>query len=109
MKSIHIKKFYPHWLEATEKGNPVQLFDVRTPQEYSAGHVPGATLIALNTLTARANEIPKDGDVFVICQVGGRSAQAIMFLSQQFGYDNLINLEGGTGVWMQSGYPVERG
>jgi len=109
MKSLNIKQLYTCWLEAREKGSPVQLIDVRTPQEYRSGHVPGAQLISLNTLAARAGEIPKDGDVFVICQVGGRSAQAIMFLNQQHGYHNLINVEGGTGTWIQSGYPVERG
>ncbi|OIO73641.1 MAG: sulfurtransferase [Zetaproteobacteria bacterium CG1_02_53_45] len=109
MASLNVNQLYPRWLVAKENSRPFQLFDVRTPEEYANGHVPGAKLVPLNALMARANEFPKEGDVYVICQMGGRSAQAIMFLSQQLGFDNLINVDGGTAAWIQGGYPVDRG
>lgn len=109
MQSKNVNQLYPEWLVSREKGEALNLIDVRTPEEYRAGHVPGAQSIPLNTLMARGNEIPKDGEVYVICQMGGRSAQAIMFLAQQFGMNNLTNIDGGTGAWIGAGYPVERG
>jgi len=109
MQSLNVNELYPRWLVAREHERPIQLIDVRTPAEYASAHVPGAKSIPLNALMARANEFPKDGEVYVICQMGGRSAQAIMFMSQQHGFDNLINIDGGTAAWMQGGYPVDRG
>jgi len=109
MDSLTVDQLYPRWLVAREKSHPIALIDVRSPDEFSARHVPGAKLIALNTLMARANEIPKEGDVFLICHSGARSAQAAMYLQQQFGYDNLINIDGGTMAWANGGYPVEQG
>lgn len=109
LNSLSVDQLYPRWLVARENNRPFALIDVRSPDEYHRAHVPGAKLIPLNALMARANEVPKGEDVCVICQMGGRSAQAISFLTQQFGYDNLINIDGGTAAWMQSGYPVEKG
>ncbi len=107
--SIDVNGLYPRWLTAREKGEECMIIDVRMPEEFASGHVPGARLIALNTLMARVHEIPKQGDVFVICQAGGRSAQAAGYLATQCGHDNLINVAGGTQAWIQAGYPVETG
>jgi len=109
MKSLTVDQLYPGWLLAREKNSPVALIDVLSPDEFRARHVPGAKLIALNTLMARANEVPKQGDVYLICHSGARSARAAAYLQQQFGYDNLINVEGGTMAWANGGYPVEQG
>jgi rhodanese-related sulfurtransferase len=108
-KSLNVNEFYPRWLVARERGEPLALFDVRSPDEYRAGHLPGAVLIPLNTLMARMNEIPKQDNVYLICHSGGRSAQAADYLARQCGHDNLINIEGGTMAWMQAGYPLEQG
>ena len=108
MQNLDVNQLYQHWLAASEKDQSLQLIDVRTPAEYAAVRVPGAKLIPLSALIARANEVCKDGNVYMICKVGGRSAQAIMFLAQQFGHDNLINIAGGTDAWLQSGYPIEK-
>jgi len=107
--SIDVNSLYPHWLTAAEKKEACTIIDVRTPEEYVAGHVPSAKLLPLSTIMARGQEVPKDGKVYVICQAGGRSAQAAAFLRQQFGHDNLINVSGGTMAWAQAGYPIEQG
>jgi len=109
MQSVHVHQLYPRWLVKREKGESCNIIDVRTPAEYCRAHVPGARLISLNTLMARGHEIEKEGDVFLICQSGMRSAQAAVFLAQQFGHTNVINVEGGTMAWVQAGYPVEQG
>jgi len=105
--SMNVDQLYPRWLIARENGLPFTLIDVRSPDEYQSGHVPGAQLIALNTLMARASDIPKDGDVYLICHSGGRSAQAADYLSRQCGHKNLFNIQGGTMAWLQAGYPSE--
>jgi len=107
-KSMNVNELYPYWLVAREKGEALALIDVRSVEEYQAGHVPGAKLIALDTVMARVHEFPEQGDVFVICRSGARSAQAADYLARQCGRSNLINIEGGTMSWMQAGYPVEK-
>ena len=82
-------------LVAQEK---VQLLDVRTPGETSAGVLPGAQLIPLDQLEQRWREVPKGKPTLVYCAAGVRSAAACEFLSQQ-GYADLYNLEGGYGSW----------
>ncbi len=81
--------------------------DVRRPDEYEAAHVPGVTLITLDELVERVEEIPDDARVYVICQTGARSARAVEFLNRQ-GYDT-VNVAGGTKAWREAGRPVEHG
>jgi len=105
--SMNVNQLYTRWLVARENGRPLKLIDVRSLEEFQSGHVPGAQLIALNTLMARVSDIPKNEDIFLICHSGGRSAQAADYLARQCGHRNLINIEGGTSAWLQAGYPCE--
>jgi rhodanese-related sulfurtransferase len=81
--------------------------DVREPDEYTAGHVPGAVNIPLGVLPVRTGELPKNGRVFVVCASGGRSAQGAQLLSSA-GLD-AVNVLGGTGAWTRAGHPVITG
>ncbi len=74
------------------------LVDVRTPQEYAQGHIPGAVSLPLDRLSVMAQKkLPdKDKPVIVYCLSGGRSAQAAMILTQM-GYKDIRNLGGITG------------
>lgn len=89
MKTISQQEFY-----ALDKSNKT-IIDVREIGEEPIVDDYTRTLIPLGEIVTRMNEIPKEGDVYVICRSGGRSANAINFLSAQ-GYGNLINVEGGT-------------
>jgi rhodanese-related sulfurtransferase len=82
-----------------EKGEDIQLIDVREPQEYEICHLPGSILIPLGELPGRRQLIAADKPVVVICHHGFRSAQAMGYLSHRFGYQNLINLKGGIHAW----------
>ena len=53
-----------------------EIVDVREPHEYTAGHVPNAAHIPVNSVYARRAELPKDKDVIFVCAVGQRSALA---------------------------------
>ena len=83
------------------------VIDVRNPDEYQSGHVPGATLIPVNTVFARREELPKDQDVIFVCAVGQRSALAAE-MAAAAGLTRIFNLEGGTDAWIKSGMPAER-
>jgi len=104
---IQIPEFHQVW-KSNGNGKACCIIDVRTPEEYAQARVPNAKLLPLDTLPARAHEIPKDSDVYLICRSGGRSAQAAQFLAQQRGHDRLVNIEGGTLAWIEAGHPVER-
>ncbi len=83
------------------------VIDVRRPDEYEAGHVPGARLVPLEDVPSRRDEIPVEGDVLVICKTGGRSRQATEFLRQQG--VAAVNVAGGTMAWIEAGQPVVTG
>jgi rhodanese-related sulfurtransferase len=67
--------------------------------------VPGAELMPLMTVPQRVDELPTDQPVYVVCAVGGRSAQAATFLATR-GVD-AVNVDGGTGEWVAAGYQIE--
>lgn len=74
------------------------ILDVRTPQEYAGGHVPGAVNLPLSEMTA-AREMIGAGDrpVIVYCQSGARSARAAAVL-RAGGWENVYDL-GSVGCW----------
>lgn len=90
----------------SELTNPV-VVDVREPVEYVSGHAPKAASIPLGELVARVEELDRDETIYVICESGGRSAQAVEWLNTQ-GFD-AVNVEGGTSAWRNAGLPVAKG
>ena len=84
------------------------LIDVRTAEEYAAGHVPGAKWIGLQAIEKSAHEIPKDRNVYLICRSGARSARALALLRDRYGFRRLFNVAGGTLAWERAGLPIER-
>jgi rhodanese-related sulfurtransferase len=83
----------------------VAFIDVRSSTEYDGGHAEGAKNIPLNTLINQAEELSKYDDVYVICQSGGRSSQAVQFLVSNG--IHAVNVSGGTNAWQSAGLPIE--
>lgn len=83
------------------------VIDVRMPDEYVKGHVPGAVLIPLPELGQRIDEVPAGEQVYVICAVGGRSLTAAQALNNA-GRDT-VSVAGGTRAWVAEGRPVHTG
>jgi glyoxylase-like metal-dependent hydrolase (beta-lactamase superfamily II)/rhodanese-related sulfurtransferase len=93
----------PSWLDQTQ----ATIVDVREPAEYAAGHVPGALSIPQADLALRLDELPREGELLVLCQSGVRSVRAARFL-RQVGFPRVTNLVGGTSAWRAAGLPTER-
>jgi glyoxylase-like metal-dependent hydrolase (beta-lactamase superfamily II)/rhodanese-related sulfurtransferase len=103
-----IWELQPNWLE--ENLDRVQILDVREPDEFSGalGHIAGAKLIPLGSLTGRFMEIEKARPVVAVCRSGARSAQATVLL-RNAGFGKVANLAGGMLRWRAQRFPVEGG
>lgn len=86
------------------RGEACTILDVREPDEWAAGHIPGATWIPLGDLQRRLDELPKGQQIICVCRSGQRSAWATRLLAAN-GYD-ASNMEGGMLHWSGE---VERG
>ncbi|MGW5420635.1 rhodanese-like domain-containing protein [Streptomyces sp. NPDC003943] len=84
------------------------VLDVREDDEWAAGHVEGALHVPMSDFVARFGEVTEavaDGRrAFVMCRVGGRSAQVTQYLVQQ-GID-AVNVDGGMLAWDGAGRPM---
>jgi len=85
----------------------VLLIDVREPDEYAEVHAAGARLLPLSDLTNRADEVPRDQPILVICRSGARSANAARWLNERGA--SATNVAGGTLAWVEAGLPTASG
>ena len=89
----------------------VTIIDVREPEEFLAGHLPGAINIPRGLLEFRVDNHPivcdRNCTIVLQCQSGGRSALATVAM-QELGYKNVANLAGGIAAWNAAGLPTER-
>ncbi|MEZ5595600.1 MAG: MBL fold metallo-hydrolase [Pseudomonadales bacterium] len=99
-----VPELEPDWI--ARHLDDVMLLDVRTPAEFNGdlGHVDSATLIPLDELRDRLEEVPRDKPVTVICQSGKRSAMAVQIL-QKAGVERVANSSGGMLQWVRLGLP----
>ncbi|MCC6419357.1 MAG: molybdopterin-synthase adenylyltransferase MoeB [Gemmataceae bacterium] len=81
-----------------DRGEAVFILDVRNPEEFQIGRIPGSTLLPLPELPRRLAELDPNREMVVHCKSGVRSAKAIQFLRQQ-GFAKLLNLKGGILAW----------
>ncbi|WP_119731526.1 rhodanese-like domain-containing protein [Thermomonospora amylolytica] len=88
----------------TEVPQGAYLLDVREQDEWDAGHAPDAVHIPMSELNDRAAEIPQDREVYVVCRVGGRSAQVTVALNNA-GW-TARNVDGGMQRWAAAGLPM---
>ncbi|MEV1052266.1 rhodanese-like domain-containing protein [Streptomyces sp. NPDC049887] len=84
------------------------VLDVREDDEWAAGHVEGAVHIPISDFVARFGEVTEavagGRRAYVMCRVGGRSAQVTQYLVQQ-GID-AVNIDGGMQAWDAAGRPM---
>jgi adenylyltransferase/sulfurtransferase len=82
-----------------DRGDDLQIIDVREPFEFDIARLPGTKLIPLGQVVARMNEIDPSRQTVVHCKAGVRSAKAIAALKQVGFPGRLINLKGGITAW----------
>ena len=85
----------------------IKVLDVREPSEFATGVIQGAMLMPLGQVEKRLAELDgfKNQPIYVVCGSGGRSAQAIKFLSKN-GFSQLTNIKGGMNAWRKANLPV---
>lgn len=89
-----------------EHGAGALLIDVREPDEFAAGHAPGAELVPLGQLGFKLGTLPKGRDILFICRSGRRSGLATEIATRAG--RTAKNVRGGMIAWSRAGLPVER-
>ena len=92
-----------------QASNGAVMIDVREPEEWSAGHIPGAKHVPKSYLESRIEGAVPDRDAHVIlyCASGNRSAWAARTLTEDLGYESVESMTGGFTLWKDRGYEVE--
>lgn len=82
------------------------LLDVRTQGEWDEYHIPGTTLIPLDELEGRVDEVPLDQEIVVVCRSGNRS-QTGRDILKAAGFTQVTSMDSGVSTWRAAGYPIE--
>jgi sulfur-carrier protein adenylyltransferase/sulfurtransferase len=85
--------------ERLDKGDDIQIIDVREAHEVAIGKLPNSIHIPLGQVLGRISEIDPNRETVVHCKMGGRSAKAIEALKRSGFSGNLLNLKGGITAW----------
>ncbi|PWB71031.1 MAG: rhodanese-like domain-containing protein [Anaerolineales bacterium] len=86
--------------------NGAYVLDVRTVEEWNEFHAPNTTLIPLDELASRVDEVPRDREIVVVCRSGNRSQQGRDILLNA-GFEKVTSMTGGLNEWRARGYPIE--
>jgi len=91
-----------------DAGEAPVLLDVRSREEYAAGHVPGARNLPHDELAARAGELAelRDEELVLYCESGRRAEFARQILAER-GFRQLRHLDGDMSGWREAGLPTE--
>src|ERR1700748_3093580 len=91
-------------------GNGAVIVDVREPEEWGAGHIPGAVHVPKSYLESRIEGAVPDhaGHVILYCASGNRSAWATRTLVDDLGYENVESMTGGFPLWKGRGLHRDR-
>ncbi len=98
--------------EKRQAGESVELIDVRTPVEFREMHADIARNVPLDSLDPQQFMAARNGNagqpLYIVCLSGTRGAKACEKLLAA-GFENVVNVEGGTKAWEAAGLPVVRG
>ena len=93
--------------EMLEEDNNTVLIDVRSREDFNLEHLKGAKNIPLDQLDGRLGKLPRDKDIVVYCQNGGRSIRAVRKL-EVAGFTRLYHMHEGLRGWNKAGYPTRK-
>jgi rhodanese-related sulfurtransferase len=86
---------------------PIQIVDVREPEEWGAGHIPGSIHIPMGDVATRMAELDPELPVVTVCRIGVRSLLSADELLLA-GFGDVRSLAGGIVAWDEAGQPLER-
>lgn len=103
-QDVDVKEF-----QARIAKNPGIVLDVRTPQEYNAGHLADCQLIDFYSadFSQQLDQLDKSQPIYVYCKVGGRSGKTMSMLNDK-GFAEVYNLDGGFDAWAKANMPFEK-
>jgi rhodanese-related sulfurtransferase len=95
--------------DALVKSGKVVILDVRTPEEFKAGHIAGATNINFRAsdFEQRLSGLDTNKSYLVHCASGGRSTQALPVF-KKLHFSSVTHLDGGIKAWEKAGLPLDR-
>lgn len=106
-QEAQLKMWTPQEVQARRQEEPeLLLLDVRTEAEWNAYHIPGATLLPMQEIVERLNELDPHRETIVLCEHGVRSLRVARFLAGQAGFEQVGNMLGGMSAWKG---PIEQG
>ncbi len=97
MKSISVYELN----EMMQSDTPLHLLDIREANEREICQIPGSTFLPMNQAAGQPDELPRETTIVVYCHHGIRSYFLIRHLEENFGFKNLVNLDGGINQWAQ--------
>jgi len=90
-----------------DRGERIVYLDVREPNEWNLGRIPGAVFLPRGQIESKIEELtPRESRVIIYCARGNRSALAADTM-QQMGYENVASMSGGFQQWIMEGREVE--
>lgn len=96
-------------IEQNQSNSDFLILDVRTPSEYSAGHLKAAKLLNFrgDDFEAKLNQLDKSKTYLIYCRSGGRSGMALK-LMEKSGFQSVYNMGGGFNDWSRAQFPFEK-
>lgn len=106
MKTISIQELHDKFKSLPKNE---MILDIRTPEEYAEGHIPGSRNIPVDTLVSFATELKSFKTIYMHCKSGGRVKNAYSVLAPM-GLENIVCIIGeGFPDWEKSGYEISQG
>ena len=103
MKVLTVEELH----ERLNAGQRFQMIDVRSPDEFAAGHIPCAVNLPMDQVESRLDDLHHQDPVLLICQSGRRATLTRELLEPHL--NELVVLEGGTAAWTRGGLPLVQG
>jgi rhodanese-related sulfurtransferase len=82
----------------SERDTKQVVLDVREPEEYISGHIPGVPLVPMHTIPNLLDGFDKNKEYVFVCRSGNRSQNVSLFMKEQ-GFNNVLNYDGGMLAW----------